>query len=84
MILWSICQRRGLTHLHHSIPTRKVEGITREEVGSFLGLGCHRENEKAWRGREFQMRRFEREESDYRKNEREAGFCREKRWKLES
>ena len=30
------------------------------------------------------MRRFEREESDYGKNEREAGFCREKRWKLES
>ena len=42
----------------------EVEGITRKHVGGLLGLGCHGENEKAWRGREFQMRRFEREESD--------------------
>ena len=42
----------------------EVEGITREHVGSFLGLGCHGKDERDWRKREFQMTRFEREESD--------------------
>ena len=63
----------------------EVEGITRKHVGAFLGLGCHGENEKAWRGREFQMRRFGRKESNCaRKCERDQDFCREKRWKLKS
>ena len=43
---------------------RKVEGIVREHIGSFVGLGCHSEYEKAWRGREFQMSGFERRELD--------------------
>ena len=43
---------------------REVEGFAKEHVGGFCGLWCHGENERAWRGREFQIRRFETEEID--------------------
>ena len=54
----------GLIQPHRFILTPEVEGITRKHEESFLGLGCHGEDERAWRGREFQMKRFEREESN--------------------
>ena len=50
MILWPVYQQRGLIQPHHSIPMCEVEGIARKHVGGFLGLGCHGENERAWRG----------------------------------
>ena len=64
MILWPVSKWRGLIQPYCSIPTREVEGFTREHVGGFCGLWCHGENERAWRGREFQIRRFETEEID--------------------
>ena len=64
MILWPICHWKGLIQTYHSVLMDEVEGITREHVGSFLGIGCHGKDERAWRKREFQMTRFEREESD--------------------
>ena len=55
---------RGLIQPHRFILMPEVEGITRKLEESFLRLGCHGEDERAWRGREFQMKRFEREESN--------------------
>ena len=58
----------------------QIEGISREHVGDFLGLGCHGEDEEVL-GESFE--RLEREGLDCERiREGAITFCREKK-KLE-
>ena len=40
-ILWSIGQGRSRNQPYRFIPAGKIEGISGEDVGTLLGLGCH-------------------------------------------
>ena len=38
----------GTIQPHLSTPMHEIEGITKEHIIGFLGLGCHRENKRVW------------------------------------
>ena len=81
MILWPIGQWRRFIQLYSPIPTCEIEGITREHIRGFLGLGfrCHGKDERVWERKRVLDERFLEGKIRLWGNEREAeSFCRER------